>query len=107
MKDRPSDQQLTEWLYAAEYDFSNEDFSLPMPGVDYPDTFPKYYEDDYRPTLAALISELLELRASRSILLADDLDQLRELVADGAVFVDANGTAVPQGRGSRMEVHGR
>lgn len=65
MTERPTDEQLTEWLYDAEYDSAADpetygyDFDAhPIPR----DTFPPYYEDDYRPTLAVLFRELLELR---------------------------------------------
>lgn len=55
---RPTDEQLAEWLYDAEYDWNSEDYDRPLPV----NTFPPYYEDDYRPTLAVLFRELLELR---------------------------------------------
>lgn len=63
MSERPTDEQLTEWLYDAEFDHDavdgDHDFDAnPLPR----DTFPKYYSDDYNPTLAALFRELLALR---------------------------------------------
>lgn len=58
----PTDEQLAQWLYDAEYDWSTEDCEAEMPS----DTFPHYYSDDYHPTLAAIFRELIESRAKRS-----------------------------------------
>lgn len=58
----PTDEQLAQWLYDAEYDWSTEDYDAPMPSG----TFPNYYDDDYGPTLAAIFRELIELRVKRS-----------------------------------------
>lgn len=69
---RPTDGQLRAWLYDAEFDYEaeyNED--VPWPG----DTFPRYYEDVYNPTLALIFRELLERRA-----LCDEIDRLRTAV---------------------------
>lgn len=64
MTERPTDEQLREWLYDAEFDQSaadeTHDFdSNPLPQ----NSFPVYYSDDYEATLALLFRELLELRA--------------------------------------------
>ncbi|MFG1794179.1 hypothetical protein [Nocardia sp. NPDC049149] len=64
MTERPSDDQLQRWLYDAEFDHdavgSDHDFDAnPLPG----NTFPAYYADDYKPILAGLFRELLELRS--------------------------------------------
>lgn len=60
----PTDEQLAQWLYDAEYDWNAEYFDVevempPMPSG----TFPPYYSDDYGPTLAAIFRELIEHRA--------------------------------------------
>lgn len=70
MSECPTDEQLTEWLYDAEFDHGavdgNHDFDAnPLPR----DTFPKYYSDDYNPTLAMAFRELLELRQRRAAVL--------------------------------------
>ncbi|MFD0361227.1 hypothetical protein ACFQZZ_07155 [Nocardia sp. GCM10030253] len=59
MVERPTDEQLRQWLYDAEYDWDAEDYDRPMPS----NTFPVYYDDAYQPTLAALFRELLEHRS--------------------------------------------
>ncbi|WP_406229963.1 hypothetical protein [Nocardia sp. NBC_01009] len=56
--DRPTDEQLRQWLYDAEYDWDVKGFDRPMPS----NTFPVYYDDAYQETLAALFRELLEHR---------------------------------------------
>jgi hypothetical protein len=55
----PTDEQLRQWLYDAEYDWDIEDSDRPMPS----NTFPAYYDDAYQETLAALLRELLEHRS--------------------------------------------
>lgn len=64
MTERPSDDQLKQWLYDAEFDHGavgeGHDFAAhPLPG----DTFPHYYADDYKATLVLLFRELLDLRS--------------------------------------------
>lgn len=71
MTDRFTDEQLAEWLYDARFDHEavdgDHDFDAnPLPQ----DTFPKYYADDYNPTLAALFSEILESRKRIAAVLA-------------------------------------
>ncbi|MEV6562524.1 hypothetical protein AB0M22_42860 [Nocardia sp. NPDC051756] len=56
--ERPTDEQLRQWLYDAEYDWDVEGSDRPMPS----NTFPVYYDDSYHETLAALFRELLEHR---------------------------------------------
>lgn len=57
---RPTDDQLREWLYDAEFDWDSYEGETPMPK----DTFPPYYADNYNATLAVLFKELLSHRAS-------------------------------------------
>jgi hypothetical protein len=57
--EHPTDEQLRQWLYDAEYDWDADDSDRPMPS----NTFPAYYNDAYQPTLAALLRELLEHRS--------------------------------------------
>lgn len=86
---RPTDEQLEEWLYAAEYDWDADyDPDKPMPVTEYgPLRFPDYYQDDYHSTLAAVFGELLESRRT--------LDRVRKLTlerftgADGRVLCQA------------------
>lgn len=56
---RITDGQLAQWLYDAEFDWSADDAWTKMTPAD---SFPPYYDDDYRPTLAALFRELLHHR---------------------------------------------
>lgn len=56
--ERPTDEQLQQWLYDAEYDWDVEGSDRPLPS----NTFPVYYDDAYQKTLAALLRELLEHR---------------------------------------------
>lgn len=58
----PTDDELAQWLYDFEYDWSSEDYEAEMPS----NTFPQYYDEDYRPTLAAIFRELIESRTKRS-----------------------------------------
>ncbi|WP_327139306.1 hypothetical protein [Nocardia sp. NBC_01327] len=79
--ERPTDEQLREWLYDAEFDHAavdgDHDFDAnPLPL----NTFPKYYAEDYNPTLAVLFRELLALRASMS-----SVDSLTEIIARGVM----------------------
>jgi len=60
MTERPTDDQLKQWLYDAECDWDDDDYESPMPSND----FPHYYEDVYRPTLAVLFREILEARTT-------------------------------------------
>jgi len=57
---RPTDDELAQWLYDFEYDWSSEDYEAEMPS----NTFPPYYDEDYRPTLAAIFRELIDWRNS-------------------------------------------
>ncbi|MFC9433976.1 hypothetical protein [Nocardia sp. NPDC057030] len=56
--ERPTDEQLRQWLYDAEYDWDAEVSDRPLPS----NTFPVYYDDRYQETLAGLFRELLEHR---------------------------------------------
>ncbi len=73
MTERFTDEQLAEWLYDAEYQWDrdaaehNYDYDAnPMPT----DSFPKYYADNYNPTLAGLFREIIESRARIAAVLA-------------------------------------
>lgn len=81
---RPTDEQLEEWLYAAEYDWDADyDPDKPMPITEYgPLRFPDYYQDDYHSTLAAVFGELLESRRT--------LDRVRELALGKFAAVPAS-----------------
>jgi|GEM_PF-5515042 len=74
----PTDEQLAQWLYDAEYDWSAEyyDYEAEMPPMP-SDTFPHYYSDDYHPTLAAIFRELIESRAKSAEVKPSDADLLR------------------------------
>ena len=60
--EKPTEEQLAQWLYDAEYDWDSDDNEADLPK----DTFPHYYEKSYSPTLAAIFRELIEHRAKRS-----------------------------------------
>lgn len=57
MTERPTDEQVREWLYAIEYDWTG-DCPAPLPS----NPFPPYYAADYQPIFAAVFRELLEGR---------------------------------------------
>jgi len=71
----PTNEQLAQWLYDAEYDWSAEyfDYEVEMPPMP-SDTFPHYYSDDYHPTLAAIFRELIESRAKLAAIPKPDPD---------------------------------
>lgn len=86
----PTDEQLAQWLYDAEYDWNAEYFDLevempPMPS----DTFPHYYSDDYHPTLAVIFRELIESRARLAAIPKPDPDVVA--LAEGGCNKGASG----------------